>query len=148
MEKISIARRRWEKQDSPLSVETDTEIFSRRTDAQASNGKTFHLDSLGTFLIEKFNILQTGKKQFTVEIVSGLEKAPQKLLVSLEPLTQESSAKDYISVEEAAQTLQVAKKTIYRQLQEGSLQGMRVGRKWLVSLNSLNSLNSSNIAES
>ena len=101
----------------------------------------FSLDSLISFINEEGGLLELGKKQFTLEIVSGVEK-PVKMLVSIQPVDKKTNSPEldqgYVSPEEAAQTLRVSKNTIYKQLKEGSLKGLKVGCRWRVLLNPAN----------
>ena len=97
------------------------------------------LDSLISFINEEGGLLELGKKQFTLEIVSGVEK-PIKMLVSIQPVDGKKGSPDiekqgYVTPEEAAETLKVSKHTIYKQLKEGSLKGLKVGCRWRVLLN-------------
>ena len=69
------------------------------------------LDSLISFINEEGGILELGKKQFTLEIVSGVEK-PIKMLVSIQPVDGQQGSphidqQGYVTPEEAAQTLKV-----------------------------------------
>ena len=101
----------------------------------------FSLDSLISFINEEGGLLELGKKQFTLEIVSGVEK-PVRMLVSIQPVNEKTNSpqteQGYVSPEEAAQTLKVSKNTIYKQLKEGSLKGLKVGCRWRVRLNPAN----------
>ncbi len=134
MEKISIARRCLEKRKLLFSMKPDPILSSPKIETHALDGLSC---SLGSLLLEKISVLQTGRRQFTVEIISGLEK-PLKMLVSLEPMNcSNSSDQNFLTIEEAARIYQVSKGTIYRQIQQGSLQGLKIGRKWRVFSNSL-----------
>jgi excisionase family DNA binding protein len=101
----------------------------------------YSLDSLLSFINEEGGLLELSKKQFSLEIVSGVEK-PIKMLVSIQPLTGNINSNNrninreegYLTPDEAAQTLKVSKNTIYRQLKEGSLRGLKVGCRWRVLL--------------
>ena len=101
----------------------------------------FSLDSLISLINEEGGLLELGKKQFTLEIVSGVEK-PVRMLVSIQPVNEKTNSpqteQGYVSPEEAAQTLKVSKNTIYKQLKEGSLKGLKVGCRWRVRLNPAN----------
>ena len=102
----------------------------------------YTLDSLISLINEEGGLLELGKKQFTLEIVSGVEK-PIKMLVSIQPVDGKNNSPNrnmdqetgYLTPEEAAQALKVSKNTIYRQLKEGSLKGLKIGCRWRVILN-------------
>jgi len=111
-------------------------------DAQNQNMPVYTLDSLISLINEEGGLLELGKKQFTLEIVSGVEK-PIKMLVSIQTVDAKGSSSNrnkdqdagYLTPEEAAQSLKVSKNTIYRQLKEGSLKGLKIGSRWRVILN-------------
>ncbi|MEW6382262.1 MAG: helix-turn-helix domain-containing protein [bacterium] len=147
MEKISIARRRWEQQKPFFSLQTDP-APSRREACMPLPGmesSPAHRElpapevqsrSLGSLIREKVSLLQINRHQFMVEIVSGLEK-PLKMRISLELADSDQSNQDFLTVEEAARICQVSKDIIYRRLHRGSLQGLKIGRTWRISSNSL-----------
>jgi excisionase family DNA binding protein len=116
---------------------------SQQADKEAlQTPPVYSLDSLLSFINEEGGLLELSKKQFSLEIVSGVEK-PIKMLVSIQPLSGNSNSPYkrtnyeegyYLTPEEAAQTLKVSKNTIYRQLKEGSLRGLKIGCRWRVLL--------------
>lgn len=137
MEKISIARRRWEKHELPFSIKTNTNISLPKIDEHPPDSLNCPQYSLGSLFKEMVTVVKTGKKQFTMDIISGLEK-PLKLIVSLESPDSNLVNKKSLSVEEAAQVLRIPKKNIYRHLKQGNLRGLKIGRKWQVFLSSPN----------
>ena len=137
MEKISIARRRIEKQNIPLSISKTINTHSMNSPLKANTLKLTP-NSLVSLITEETHLVQTGKREFTIEIVSGL-KNPFKMLVSLQPLNSPCvNNKNFLTTQEASQRLRVSKNTIYRQLKSGNLLGHKIGRQWRVPLNSLN----------
>ncbi len=130
MEKISIARRHRENQAALFPIKTDPPESH-----QESATETFQLPLLASLITEEANTIQKEKKRFMVEITSGLEK-PLKLTVSIQLLDSVLPAKELVTVMEAARILHVSKNTLYRQLQQGNLPGLRVGRQWRVLLTS------------
>ena len=133
MEKISIARRHRENQAAPFPIKTDPPESH-----QESATKTFQLPLLASLITEEANTIEANTiqketKKFMVEITSGLEK-PLKLNVSIQPLNSALPAKEFVTVIEAARVLHISKNTLYRQLQQGNLPGLKVGKQWRVLL--------------
>ena len=128
MEKISIARRRPEKQATLFPVKTDCPELS-----QESISTAFSLPLLESLIVEEANTCQNEIKKFIVEITSGLEK-PIKMTVSIQSLNSAPSKKEFYTVAEAVKILSISKKTLYRQLQQGNLSGLKVGKQWRVLL--------------
>ena len=54
------------------------------------------------------------------------------MLIGLE-MTEDSTRLDYRDPEWVAEQLGIDKNTVYKYLQDGSLPGLQLGRKWLVS---------------
>lgn len=143
MEKISIARRRKENQRPLFPIKTDNSSHPQscpdHTPSYPDHTKSYPepdvvntsipLPFLKSMISEEANAIQTGKKQFTVEIIDGLEK-PVKMIVSV----QTSGQKGFFNVKEAARILHVSENTLYRQLQQGNLPGLKIGRQWRVLL--------------
>jgi len=140
MEKISIARRRWEKHELPFSIKTNTNIALPKIDEHPPDSLNCPQYSLGSLFKEMVTLAKTGKKQFTIDITSGLEK-PLKMTVSLESPDSDLVNKKLLSVEEAAQVLRIPKKNIYLHLKQGNLKGLKIGRKWRIFLSSSNITN-------
>ena len=150
MEKISIARRRLEKQKFPFSINPNFNLHTINSNTIESNNNTIKStkkpttlkvtsNSLVSLITEEVKLLQTGKRQFTVEIVSGLEN-PLKMVVSVQSFNSTSGKNEnFLTTKEAAQHLRVSKNTIYRQLRSGNLHGQKIGRQWRVLLSTLNS---------
>jgi len=136
MEKISIARRRMEKQNLPLSISKTINTHSINSPPETNTLKLTP-NSLVSLITEEAHLVQSGKREFTIEIVSGL-KNPFKMLVSLQPLNSTSfNNKNFLTTQEASKRLRVSKNTIYRQLRSGNLIGHKIGRQWRVPLTSL-----------
>ena len=136
MEKISIARRRIEKQNLPLSMSKTINTHSINSPPETNTLKLTP-SSLVSLITEEARLVQTGKREFTIEIVSGL-KNPFKMLVSLQPLNSTCfNNKNFLTTQEASQRLRVSKNTIYRQLRSGNLLGHKIGQQWRVPLSSV-----------
>jgi len=125
MEKISIARRHRENKATLFPVEADHPVSHKES--------AFQLPPLASLIAGEANTIQKEKKRFMVEITSGLDK-PLKLTVSIQPLSTELPAKELVTIMEAARVLHVSKHTLYRQLQQGNLPGVKVGKQWRVLL--------------
>ncbi len=129
MEKISIARRRWEKQKIPFSFSSDKKVYPSKINTSGLN------TGLNSQIFPINNLFQAGEKQFIVEIVSGLEN-PVKMTVTIKQNSSNHQESKFFSVSEAAQIYKVSKNTIYRQLRQGTLKGLKIGRSWRIQINS------------
>jgi len=149
MEKISIARRRIEKQKFPFSIKPtfSNDILSSSAAITMNtiqsppkmNALKVSSNTLVSMITEEITSLHRGKKEFSVEIISGLQD-PLRLIVSVQSFnTTSRNDKKFLTTDEAAQSLRVSKNTIYRQLRSGNLQGQKIGRQWRILLTSLNS---------
>ena len=108
MEKISIARRHWQKQKPAPSMSNDINEPPLKV-----NATEFSSCLLGSLTNEEINLLPIKEKQFVVEIVSGWKK-PLQMIISIKPQTDLLN-QEFFTVEKVAQTLKVSKKTIYRE---------------------------------
>ncbi|MCL6584784.1 MAG: helix-turn-helix domain-containing protein [bacterium] len=136
MEKISIARRRQEQRAPLFPISNDyTDYLEPAPQACApSTGlpdKNLPL-SLLEFLIAEVNQPEKGKRKFAVEISSGLER-PVKMAVLIQPL-KDWPRREFFTVKEASSILRLSEKTLYRQLHQGNLSGVKIGRQWRVIL--------------
>ena len=137
MEKISIARRRYERQNHPPLDGSGVNGALPKMAPHTPKSNFFFVERLRSFILPNVNLSPAEEKQFSVEIISGLEK-PVKLVVTIRPGNPSASDKRFLTVEEAARILQISKHTIYRQLQQRNLNGIKVGRQWRILLKSLN----------
>jgi len=136
MEKISIARRHIEKQKLTQSISKTINTHSINSPPEF-NTLNLTPNSLISLITEEARLVQTGKRQFTIEIVSGL-KNPFKMLVSIQPLNSIGfTNKNFLTIQEASQRLRVSKNTLYRQLRSGNMLGHKIGRQWRVPLSSV-----------
>ncbi|MGA1839108.1 MAG: helix-turn-helix domain-containing protein [bacterium] len=127
--------------ENSLPPEIGNKLQQTDNSEAVQTSPVYSLDSLLSFINEEGGLLELSKKQFSLEIVSGVEK-PIKMLVSIQPLNGNINSQNgtinneegYFTPEEAAQTLKVSKNTIYRQLKEGSLRGLKIGCRWRVLL--------------
>ncbi|MCL6582200.1 MAG: helix-turn-helix domain-containing protein [bacterium] len=167
MEKISIARRRWEQQKPLFSIKSD-HVHTAQSDLAPSKPdqptpsrmahpllsnleRYFHISlpdadsslahkgqlSVASLFGEKAGLRQAAGKQRFVVEIRGLDQ-PLKMVASLEMLDSSQPDQDFLTIEEAARICQVSKETIYRQLHRGILQGLKIGQRWRVLSNSLN----------
>jgi excisionase family DNA binding protein len=151
MEKISIARRRLEKQNPPLPLcpnygDSNTRHDGRNDSSDSNNALEPPVEmnsidvsslSIDSLVIEEAKSPPSEKRQFIVEIVSGLER-PTRMVISVQPVDSESTEGNFLTIEEAAKALRVSRNTIYRQLRSGHLQGQKIGHQWRVLLKSIN----------
>ncbi|MGA1874826.1 MAG: helix-turn-helix domain-containing protein [bacterium] len=151
MEKISIARRRLEKQNLPLPLcqnygdhNNSHEERNDRSDSTTAPEPPVNLNSIDvsslsidSLVMEEAKSPPSDKRQFIVEIVSGLER-PTRMVISVQPVESEETEGNFLTIDEAAKALRVSRNTIYRQLRSGHLQGQKIGHQWRVLLKSIN----------
>jgi len=133
MEKISIARRRLEKDGRGDPEERPPFPFGRPQEIPASCPPVPLPLSLET-LMEQLRVTQAGENRFAVEIVQD-SRPVLHLLARISAVGAVPPPwRDYRTPEEAARLLRVSRGVIYRELRRGTLKGIRVGRQWRVLL--------------
>lgn len=150
MEKISIARRHWERQSQkPLFPINNPDNNLMITNPATSPADINHFASSGfssqpvrammettepvkaletnTCVLNTLCSLMTKEidKEWTMDVISNGKKL---FKINISPC----SKKDFLTVKEAARIMQVSTHTVYHQLQQGNLKGLKVGRQWRV----------------
>ena len=135
MEKINIARRYLEKHEPIFLINNNKIKFPLKMNEFFYADTSTPLNLLNSLVTIKAGRIQVEKRQFAVEVVSGLDK-PIKLLLSIEPIDYKPHDNIFFTTREAARILKVSRKTIYRQLKLGNLQGIKIGCQWRVIIDS------------
>ncbi|MEW6379841.1 MAG: helix-turn-helix domain-containing protein [bacterium] len=140
MEKISIARRRQERQATLIPIKTDHREPALELAGPKLSETPVPLSLLESLINEEVitpekEIVtpEKRKRKFTVEITSGLER-PLKMVVAIQPLDSDLPPKEFLTVKEASAILRISEHTLYRQLHQGTLSGLKIGRQWRVIL--------------
>lgn len=133
MEKINIARRRQEYQATLIPLKADHREPALEMAGPQLSETLLPLSFLESLTDKEANTPEKRRKKFTVEITSGLEK-PVQMIVAVQPLDSDLPQQKFLTVKEAAAILRISENTLYRQLHQGNLPGLRIGRQWRVVL--------------
>ncbi|MEW6328395.1 MAG: helix-turn-helix domain-containing protein [Thermodesulfobacteriota bacterium] len=134
MEKICLARRRWEgnkveERDSqaPVALPTPSEPGFTIEPNEAVSSLVNSLIAIGN---KDHSESRAMVKRFDLE-VRYESFSPVKVTVYVTP-AQPQADKQWLTVEETARFLKVSTATVYKELLAGKLVGLRIGRQWRV----------------
>jgi excisionase family DNA binding protein len=134
MEKICLARRRWEGNkveegdlQPPVALPAPSEPGITIEPNGVINSLVKSLVAIGN---KDYDESRATVKKFDLEIRCELF-SPIKVTVYVTP-AQPQTDKQWLTVEETARSLKVSTATIYKELLAGKLVGLRIGRQWRV----------------
>lgn len=134
MEKICLARRRWEgnkvedrEQVPPVALPAPSEPGITIEPGEVINSLVKSLVAIGN---KDYDESRATVKKFDLEIRYELF-SPIKVTVYVTP-AQPQTDKQWLTVEETARSLKVSTATIYKELLAGKLVGLKIGRQWRV----------------
>ncbi|MDP2992848.1 MAG: helix-turn-helix domain-containing protein [Deltaproteobacteria bacterium] len=134
MEKICLARRRWEGNKvedrelaPPVALPAPSEPGITIEPGEVINSLVKSLIAIGN---KDYGESRATVKKFDLE-VRYESLSPIKVAVYVTP-AQPQTDKEWLTVEETARSLKVSTATIYKELLAGKLVGLKIGRQWRV----------------
>ncbi len=132
MEKICLARRRWEGGKGGDRVLNSSAALQRHSEPLVTIEPGDMARSLADYLITMGGQDLSGPLPITkkFELEAKYDSFPPvRISIYIKPAGDQTD-KRWLTVEEAAEALKVSRATIYKGLRAGRLSGLRIGRQW------------------